>query len=110
MIEFFPIRFIPSPNPTDVVVLPSPAGVGLMAVTNISFALSRDGCWSSQSRLIFALSWPNGIMALFGISSFCPISEIGLTAALRAISISLMIGSFYGINLKRDRHQIGTGQ
>ena len=35
-IAFLPMRFSPSPRPTVVVVLPSPAGVGLIAVTRIS--------------------------------------------------------------------------
>ena len=37
IIVFFPIRFRASPNPTVVVVFPSPAGVGLIAVTKINF-------------------------------------------------------------------------
>ena len=32
-----PIAFNPSPSPTVVVVFPSPAGVGEIAVTNINF-------------------------------------------------------------------------
>ena len=32
-IDFFPILFKPSLNPTEVVVFPSPAGVGVIAVT-----------------------------------------------------------------------------
>jgi hypothetical protein len=46
-IDFFPILFKPSFNPTEVVVLPSPAGVGVIAVTRInlpsglSFKVSR---------------------------------------------------------------------
>ena len=36
-IDFFPILFKASFSPTDVVVFPSPAGVGVIAVTNISF-------------------------------------------------------------------------
>ena len=35
MAAFFPMRLRPSPRPTVVVVLPSPAGVGLIAVTRI---------------------------------------------------------------------------
>ena len=35
-ITFFPILRSPSVSPTEVVVLPSPAGVGVMAVTSIS--------------------------------------------------------------------------
>ena len=38
-ILFFPILHNPSFNPTEVVVLPSPAGVGVIAVTNISLDL-----------------------------------------------------------------------
>ena len=34
---FFPILHKPSCKPTDVVVLPSPAGVGEIAVTKINF-------------------------------------------------------------------------
>ena len=34
--DFLPILFRPSFRPTDVVVLPSPAGVGVIAVTNIN--------------------------------------------------------------------------
>jgi hypothetical protein len=41
---FFPMRFSPSPRPTVVVVLPSPAGVGLIAVTRMSFPLG----WSAR--------------------------------------------------------------
>ena len=37
-----PIRFIASVSPTLVVVLPSPAGVGLIAVTRISLPLGFD--------------------------------------------------------------------
>ena len=37
MIVFLPIRFKASPKPTLVVVFPSPAGVGLIAVTKINF-------------------------------------------------------------------------
>lgn len=36
MTAFLPIFFIAWPSPTVVVVLPSPAGVGLMAVTSTS--------------------------------------------------------------------------
>tara|TARA_B100000242_G_scaffold84946_1_gene56697 strand:+ start:3662 stop:3907 length:246 start_codon:yes stop_codon:yes gene_type:complete len=36
-IDFLPILFNPSDNPTDVVVFPSPAGVGEIAVTKINF-------------------------------------------------------------------------
>ena len=35
--DFLPILFNPSFKPTEVVVFPSPAGVGVIAVTKISF-------------------------------------------------------------------------
>ena len=38
---FLPMRFSASPRPTVVVVLPSPAGVGVMAVTRISLPSGR---------------------------------------------------------------------
>ena len=39
---FLPRRLSASPSPTTVVVLPSPAGVGEMAVTRMSFPFSRS--------------------------------------------------------------------
>ncbi len=39
---FLPIRFKPSFKPTEVVVLPSPAGVGVIAVTRISLPSGRS--------------------------------------------------------------------
>ena len=36
-----PMRLRPSASPTEVVVLPSPAGVGVIAVTSTSFPSSR---------------------------------------------------------------------
>ena len=39
-VVFLPMRFSPSVNPTDTVVLPSPGGVGVMAVTNTSLLLA----------------------------------------------------------------------
>ena len=55
---FLPIRMSASPRPTVVVVLPSPAGVGLIAETRISFAPGRAGRCASQSSEIFAFVRP----------------------------------------------------
>ena len=55
IIVFLPRRFSASPRPTVAVVLPSPAGVGLMAVTSTSLAPGRAGCCASQSSEILAL-------------------------------------------------------
>ena len=88
--DFFPIRLIASFSPTEVVVLPSPAGVGLMAVTRMSFPSGLSLRDSICSGSIFALVLPNGINALSGMSSFFAISAIGCVFACRAISISLI--------------------
>jgi hypothetical protein len=42
MAAFLPMRLSASPKPMTVVVLPSPAGVGLMAVTRISLPSGRS--------------------------------------------------------------------
>ena len=55
---FLPMRFRPSPRPTVVVVLPSPAGVGLIAVTRISLPSLLPFADLMNSAEIFALSWP----------------------------------------------------
>ena len=59
MIAFLPMRFSPSPRPTVVVVLPSPAGVGLIAVTRISLpslpALLRCDELGRDLRLVVAV-------------------------------------------------------
>ena len=49
----------PSVKPMDVVVFPSPAGVGVMPVTTTSLPLGASGLIAS--RLIFALYRPNGM-------------------------------------------------
>ena len=71
---FFPILFKPSPRQTVVVVLPSPAGVGLIAVTKINFPLSFACTEFINSWLTLALSWPYGSKCSDGIPSFDPIS------------------------------------
>jgi hypothetical protein len=52
---FLPILFRPSPRPTVVVVFPSPAGVGLIAVTKINFPSFLPRCALINSALTFAL-------------------------------------------------------
>ena len=62
---FFPSRRMPIARPIDVVVFPSPAGVGLMAVTSTSLPFPRGG-WSGWFRArssIFALPRPYGSMS-----------------------------------------------
>ena len=55
---FLPMAFSPSPRPTVVVVLPSPAGVGLIAVTRISLPSALPWIDAMKSAEILALSWP----------------------------------------------------
>ena len=85
---FLPIAFRPSPRPTVVVVLPSPAGVGLMAVTRIrwpSFSFASDLMNASDT---LALSCPYGKRCSFEMPILAAISWIGFLLAARAISIS----------------------
>ena len=52
---FLPMWFSASPRPTVVVVLPSPAGVGLIAVTRISLPSGLLFSVSMYSSETFAL-------------------------------------------------------
>ncbi|MNL31419.1 hypothetical protein D3C87_1532060 [compost metagenome] len=53
-----PMRASPSPRPTVVVVLPSPAGVGLIAVTRISLPSGFDWKPGIAWVSIFAMYLP----------------------------------------------------
>jgi hypothetical protein len=57
---FLPTCFIAWPRPTVVVVLPSPSGVGVIAVTTTYFAFGRSASSPIASRLILASSRPYG--------------------------------------------------
>ena len=57
-IDGTPIRFNPSCKPIDVVVLPSPAFVGVIAVTKTNFPFSLSFNSSMIDKSIFALSYP----------------------------------------------------
>src|SRR5258706_10535543 len=95
MIAFLPIWWSASPSPTVVVVLPSPAGAGLPAVTRISFPSGLSFSVSMYSSEIFALVCPYGEIADSGIPSLAAISRIGLIFAAWAISISLGTAFFF---------------
>src|SRR5262245_43561844 len=82
------MRLRPSERPTVVVVLPSPAGVGLMAVTRISLPSGRLLSESRKSKEILALVLPYGTSASAGTPSFAATSAIGFIFASRAISMS----------------------
>ncbi len=55
---FTPIAFSASPRPTVVVVLPSPAGVGLIPVTSTSAPSGRSARPEMKSSPTFALYLP----------------------------------------------------
>ena len=71
---FFPILFKPSPKPTVVVVFPSPAGVGFIAVTRIKLPSSLPLNPFINSSDTFALSCPKGSNSEYGMFSFSPIA------------------------------------
>ena len=58
MVAFRPRRFKPSVRPMVVVVLPSPAGVGVMAVTRTSLPMGRSWTRWYNSRESLALFLP----------------------------------------------------
>ena len=64
-----------------MVVLPSPGGVGLIAVTNTMRAVERTGCCSSQSRRTFAFVRPYGSSTSSGMPSTPAISAMGRSVA-----------------------------
>jgi len=55
---FLPILARACPNPTVSVVLPSPAGVGVIAVTRISLPSFLSFIFSDNAGEIFALYLP----------------------------------------------------
>ena len=79
----------PSTSPTLVVVFPSPAGVGDIAVTRINFPFSFFSRLSSNEEESFALSSPNLIKSSHPISSDFAMSSIDFLFAAFAISRSL---------------------
>ncbi len=71
---------------TDVVVFPSPAGVGVIAVTLISFASGRSASRSITERSTFALYRPYGSTSSWRRPSSSAMSPIGRRVAAWAIS------------------------
>ena len=70
--------------------MPSPAGVGVIAVTNISFPLGLSFNVSKYSKLILAICLPIGLNAKVssGTSTLAKISLMGCILASLAIWIS----------------------
>ena len=87
IIVFLPLDFKASPKPMVTVDLPSPAGVGLIAVTKINFPSDFFGD-SATGKVIFALNLPYGSTFSGAIPASCAIFPIGNSLACCAISIS----------------------
>ena len=70
-----------------MVVLPSPAGVGVIAVTKINLPSGLSFNVSKYSKFIFAICLPIGLKAELssGTFTFAKISFIGSIFASRAI-------------------------
>ena len=85
--DFLPILFNPSFKPTEVVVFPSPAGVGVIAVTKISFPSGLLFNVSRYSKLTLAICLPIGLKAELssGTLTLANISLIGCIFASLAI-------------------------
>src|SRR5271157_1911425 len=92
MIAFLPMRLSASPRPMVVVVLPSPASVGLIAVTRMSLPSGLSARLRRKSYSSLAIDRPNGCRADSGAPIFAAISAIGLRRVARAISTSDRIG------------------
>ena len=83
-----PMCLKPWPSPTVVVVLPSPSGVGVIAVTTTYFAVGASARSSIASSLIFMTSPPYGSSRRTGRPISAAMSSSGLSDAPRAISRS----------------------
>ena len=84
---FAPTRFIPSASPMLTVVFPSPAAVGLIAVTSTNFA-PLFGCGLAAT---LALYLPYSSSSSSPMPILAAISVMGLSLQLRAISISVTV-------------------
>ena len=89
IMAFLPMRLSASPRPTVVVVLPSRAGVGLIAVTRISLPSFLAGKAVDIVEVDLRLGMAIGNEIFSGSLAPLPISMIGFIFASRAISISL---------------------
>ena len=81
------------PSPTVVVVFPSPAGVGLIAVTSTSFPSGWFLMRFRRDSEIFALYFPYKSRSSPSIPSVSATLTIGTSSASCAISISVFISS-----------------
>ena len=79
--------FNPSFKPTEVVVLPSPAGVGVIAVTNISLPSGLSFKVSKYSKLIFAMCLPIGLKAALSSGTFILAKMLFIGSILASLAI-----------------------
>src|SRR5260370_19639893 len=110
IIVFLPMRLSASPRPTVVVVLPSPAGVGLIAVTRMSFPSGRFERLLRKSYSSLAMKRPNGRKADSGAPIFAAISAIGFKRAARAISMSDAMNQCLPLDLPPSRPQMSGNE
>ena len=92
-----PMRAKPWASPIETVVLPSPAGVGVIAETRMSWPSARLLLWMAFTWTL-ALEVPKAITSSAGMSIDDAISAMGRAFADWAISISVsvFIGSSNG--------------
>src|SRR3984957_6519537 len=105
MIVFLPMRLSASPRPMVVVALPSPAGVGLIAVTRMSFPSWRFERLLRKSYSSLAVKRPNGCKADWGAPIFAAISAIGFKRPARAFSRSDPMNQCLPLDLPSGRHK-----
>src|SRR6266516_3144367 len=84
-----PMCRIAWPRPTVVVVLPSPSGVGVIAVSTMYFALGSSSSSSIADSLIFTTCSPYGSSRCMPRPTSLAMSSTGFRCAPRAISRSL---------------------
>ena len=100
IIAFLPIFLNPSPKPTEVVVFPSPAGVGVIAVTKINFPFSLSALSFKKELSIFALYFPYISKYSSSTPAIFAISVILFILHSCAISISVFAISFLLFSFK----------
>ncbi len=83
---------MPWPRPTVVVDLPSPSGVGVMAVTRMYLAFGRSLSLSMDSSFTLAMFLPYSSISSRVSPIFSAMASIGSIVAACAISMSLGTG------------------
>ena len=96
-IDFFPIFLNPSAIAIDIVVFPSPKGVGLIAVTNTNFPFEFLLYFSKFD--IFALYFPYNSTSFSSIFVFLAMSNIFSRFTCFAISISVIFSHPFSLIL-----------